>query len=138
MDYFGGKLSLRGPTIWGAERWDWNAEDQFQTLRAKVNALQTERSAVMGDNVPLCVNCQAEERRVRSKNGKVWSRTRETEHGFAVLCCLGLSFHASTEGDSVLLLKALELTLLRREMLNWGHLCGSARKQSSRDGHLKA
>ena len=41
----------------------------------------------------------------------------ERAHRLAAMCCLGLSFHANADGDSVLLLKELELTLLRREML---------------------
>lgn len=76
MDYFGGKLVPADRQFGGSEEWNWKAEDQFQTLRAEVNALQAALSAAMRDNSPLHFNCGAGERGLKSENGKVRSRTR--------------------------------------------------------------
>lgn len=47
------QIGPQGPTIWGAARWKWEAADQFPTLGAKVNALQTALSAAVRENTAL-------------------------------------------------------------------------------------
>lgn len=59
-----------GPTIWGAEGWNWEAADQFPTLRAEVNALQTALSAAVKENTAL----EPQECGVKGKTGKFGRR----------------------------------------------------------------
>lgn len=80
----------------------------------------------MEDNMPLHFKWEAEEHSIKCENGHVWNRTRASDtHVFAnkTLCGVwGLSFQASAEDDSGLLLKERKLILPRRSLLNLGHL----------------
>lgn len=78
----------------------------------------------MKDNMPLHFKWEAEECGIKSENGQVQNRTRASDtHMLAnkMLCGVwGLSFQVSAEDDSGLLLKELELILLRRRLLDLG------------------